>query len=47
VVDSTKFDDVKGLTIVDVIVATADAQEVVAWSAAGNAGLILDPLTEK
>lgn len=47
VVDSTKFDDVKGLTIVDVIVATADAQDVVAWSAAGNAGLILDPLTEK
>jgi hypothetical protein len=44
VVDSTKFDDMKGLTIVDVIVATAAAQDVVAWSASGNAGLILDPL---
>lgn len=44
VVDSTRPDDVKGLIIVDVVVATADAQNVVAWSASGNAGLILDPL---
>jgi hypothetical protein len=44
-VDSTKFDTVKGLTVVDVVVAQNDAANVVAWSAAGNAGLILDPLT--
>lgn len=46
VVDSTSLDDVKGLVIVDVVVSTDDAPKVVAWSASGNAGLILDPLTE-
>ncbi len=45
VVDSTSMDDVKGLVIVDVVVSTDDAPKVVAWSASGNAGLILDPLT--
>ena len=45
-VDSTTLDDVKGLVIVDVVVSTDDAPKVVAWSASGNAGLILDPLTE-
>lgn len=44
VVDSTRADDVKGLIIVDVVVPTDAAAEVVAWSASGNAGLILDPL---
>lgn len=44
VVDSTRPDDVKGLIIVDIVVPSADAANVVAWSASGNAGLILDPL---
>lgn len=44
-VDAVKFDNIKAISVVDVVVAETDAQNVVAWSAAGSAGLILDPLS--
>lgn len=47
IVDRTKFDNVKGITSVDVIVPSNIAPTISAWSASGNAGIILDADNEK
>jgi hypothetical protein len=42
IVDATRFDEVKGITVVDVIVDSGTAPTVVQWSAAGTAGISLE-----